>query len=183
MIYVFLANGFEETEAIAPIDILRRAELEVVTVGVGGKTVRSSHGITVTCDITVEEATPENLDMIVLPGGMPGTLNLEKSKYVQEFVDFCTLNNKWIGAICAAPSILGHKGLLDGKSFICYPGFEVSAPNAKYESDKFVVQQGNIITAKGAGVALEFGFKLAECLLGEKRVKLLKAAMECKDLT
>ena len=115
MIYVFLANGFEECEALAPVDILRRGGLDVKTVGVGGKTVSGSHGIPVVCDITEDEAVTDGLEAIVLPGGMPGTLNLEKSNSVQRFIDFAVQNGLIIGAICAAPSILGHKGLLRGK--------------------------------------------------------------------
>ena len=103
MIYVFLAEGFEETEAIAPIDLLRRSGRNVITVGVGNKTIKGSHGIPVTADITAEEISlNDELEMIVLPGGMPGTINLEKSEYVQSAIDYCVKNRKFIGAICAA---------------------------------------------------------------------------------
>ena len=110
MIYVFLANGFEEVEALAPVDMLRRAKQEVTTVGVTGKIVTGSHHIPVTADITAEELQiGGDMDMIVLPGGMPGTLNEEASPVVQAAIDYCVANDRWIGAICAAPSILGHK--------------------------------------------------------------------------
>ena len=125
MIYVFLADGFEEVEALTPVDLLRRSGKDVKLVGVAAKRVTGSHGINVECDITAGEIVlGGDLEMIVLPGGMPGTLNLEKSEVVQTAVDFCYDRNIPIGAICAAPSILGHKGLLQGREAIAYPGFE-----------------------------------------------------------
>lgn len=125
MIYVFLADGFEETEAIAPIDMLRRAKKTVVTVGVTGKIVTGSHGIPVTADITQDEMQlNDELEMIVLPGGMPGTLNEEASEQVQAAITYCAEHDRYLTAICAAPSILGHRGLLQGKHAVCYPGFE-----------------------------------------------------------
>ena len=115
MIYVFLANGFEEIEALAPVDILRRAELEVKTVGVGGKTITGSHGITVTADIEEKDVTTDDMELMILPGGMPGTLNLEKSPIVTTCAEYCAKNDIYLAAICAAPSVLGHLGLLNGK--------------------------------------------------------------------
>ncbi|WP_295085223.1 DJ-1 family glyoxalase III [Ruminococcus sp.] len=162
MIYVFLANGFEETEAIAPIDLLRRAGKKVVIIGVGDNIIVGSHGISVVTDTIAQEVPlTEELEMIVLPGGMPGTLNLEKSKYVQDAIDYCVENNKYIGAICAAPSILGHKGLLKDKNAVCYEGFETQLEGAKI-GDSGVVDDGIFITARGAGVAVDFGLKLVE---------------------
>lgn len=160
MIYVFLADGFEETEALAPVDLLKRAGKEVITVGVTGNVVTGSHGIQVIAD-TNEISLDDSLEMIVLPGGMPGTLNLEKSQCVQNAIDYCVLNNKFIGAICAAPSILGHKGLLKDKKAICYPGFESHLEGAVI-SDNSVEEDGIFITARGAGVAINFGLKLVE---------------------
>ena len=124
MIYLFLANGFEEVEALTPLDYLRRCELPVKTVAVGNRLVTGSHKITVTADLLISEVRPEDAQMIILPGGMPGTLNLEQSAKVQEMIDYCAENGRWIAAICAAPSILGHKGLLHGKRATCYVGFE-----------------------------------------------------------
>ena len=162
MIYVFLANGFEETEAIAPIDLLRRAGKKVVIVGVGDNIIVGSHGITVVPDTIAQEAPlTDELEMIVLPGGMPGTLNLEKSDYVQAAIDYCVTNKKFIGAICAAPSILGHKGLLRGKTAVCYEGFETQLEGAEIGSGS-VAEDGMFITARGAGVAVDFGLKLVE---------------------
>ncbi len=182
MIYVFFADGFEEMEAIAPLDILRRAELEVTAVGVGGKVIRGSHGISVVCDIEATEASLADAEMIVLPGGMPGTLNLEKNEIVQCFIDFCAQNNRWIGAICAAPSILGHKGLLSGRQFTCSPGFETQVGDGLYRAGG-VVLDGRFITAAGAGLSVDFGLALVEALLGKERSDLLRASMQCKDLT
>lgn len=179
MIYVFLADGFEEMEAIAPIDILRRAELEVTTVGVGGKTVTGSHGITISCDIETKDVTTDDIDMIVLPGGMPGTLNLEKDPIVKVCIDYCLNNNKYIGAICAAPSILGHMGALENKNAICFPGFEGELKGATISADS-VCTDGFITTAKGAGVSTDFGLRLAGIMAGEKIEKKLFAAMQCK---
>ncbi len=179
MIYVFLANGFEEMEALAPIDLLRRAEKQVVTVGVGGKVITGAHGIPVTADITASEMVlGGDLEMIVLPGGMPGTLNLEKSIEVQTAVDFCMDREIYIGAICAAPSILGHKGLLEGREAIAYPGFETQMPGAVI-SKYSVCQSGNIITAKGAGVAVDFGLKLVEAAAGAAEARRQRNAICC----
>ena len=179
MIYVFLAEGFEELEAVAPIDILRRAELNVATVGVGRKTVTGSHGIPIVVDVIDCEIAPdENCEGIILPGGMPGTLNLEKNETVQKFIDYAVENNLIIGAICAAPSILGHKGVLNGKKAVCYDGFETQLFGAEI-GDTPVCQDGNIITAVGAGAALEFGFKLTEAFLNSKNANRIKESMKC----
>ena len=179
MIYVFLANGFEEVEALTPVDLLRRAEKEVQTVGVTGRTVTGSHGIKVECDITAGEIVLGNdLEMIVLPGGMPGTLNLERSEIVQTALDFCYDRKILIGAICAAPSILGHKGLLEGREAIAYPGFETQLTGAKISASS-VVQDEFIITAKGAGVAVPFGLKLVEVLCGADRAEKISASICC----
>lgn len=180
MIYCFLAGGFEEMEALCPIDILRRGECEVATVGVGEEIITGSHGVSVYTDIVDSEIVLDsNLEMIILPGGMPGTLNLEKNANVQRAIDFCMENNKFIGAICAAPSILGHKGILNDKEAICFPGFEGQL-NCKTLSKEYVCGDGNIITAKGAGVAQEFGLKLLECVKGSTASKKIKASMQCR---
>ena len=170
MIYVFLANGFEEIEALAPVDILRRAEQEVKTVGVGGKTITGSHGITVTADI----------EMLVLPGGMPGTLNLEKSPIVTACARYCAANGVYLAAICAAPSILGHLGLLEGREAICFPGFEGELKGAKL-SEKPVCVDGSIITAKGMGVATQFGLTLAGLIAGQDTADKIRASIQSVD--
>ena len=178
MIYVFLAPGFEEIEALAVVDVLRRAELDVLTVGVGEDFVIGSHQIPVACDISEKNLIlDEKVDAIVLPGGMPGTLNLEKSQVVQKAVDWAVENNKLVCAICAAPSILGHKGLLDGKKATCFPGFEEELFGAEVSKD-FVVKDGNFITAKGMGSAIEFGLQIAEILTNPLEAKKIRASLQ-----
>ena len=179
MIYCFLAEGFEEIEALTPVDVLRRCGKEVVTVGIGEEIITGAHGISVCTDITEVDLVPnDEIEMIILPGGMPGTLNLEKNRSVQDTIDYCVKNDKYIAAICAAPSILGHKKLLDGKPATCFPGFEEQMGDAVMTGEK-VVAADKIITAKGAGAALEFGLKLAEILCGKPRVEKLAASMQC----
>lgn len=178
MIYVFLADGFEEVEALTPVDYLRRCELEVKTVGVTGRSVRGSHGITVLADILPEDIDPTAAEMIVLPGGMPGTLNLERAPIVQEMIDYCVNRQIPIGAICAAPSILGHKGLLEGKRATCYTGFEEQLTGAEVTGEP-VEADGIFITARGAGVADRFAFKLVETLLSKERADLVRDSVLC----
>ncbi len=181
MIYVFLAEGFEETEAITPIDMLRRAKQNVATVGVTGKVVTGSHGVPVNADITAEELKiGGDMEMIVLPGGMPGTLNEEASDIVQAAIDYCVENDRWIGAICAAPSILGHRGILRGKTAVCYPGFEEALEGAEIGT-KSVVQDGRIITARGAGVAVDFGLALVGVLCGTQTQAQIRASIICDN--
>lgn len=177
MIYVFLAEGFEETEALAPVDLLRRAGKNVVTVGIDGNVITGSHGIPVVVD-TNEITLDDTLEMIVLPGGMPGTLNLEKSLCVQNAIDYCVQNNKFIGAICAAPSILGHKGLLKGKKAVCYKGFENQLDGALIGNGP-VEEDGIFITARGAGVAVEFGLKLVEKAVSAEESRKQRSAILC----
>ncbi len=180
MVYAFLAEGFEETEAIAPIDLLRRAGVHVTTVGVTGKNVTGSHGIPITADITADAFKPAaDIEMIILPGGMPGTLNEEKSDTVQAAIDYCVKNDRWIGAICAAPSILGHKGLLRNRTAVCYPGFEKDLEGAKIGSGG-VARDSKIITARGAGVAVDFGLALIEALVGADLAAQIRASIVCE---
>lgn len=180
MIYVFLANGFEEIEALAPVDILRRAELEVKTVGVGGKTITGSHGITVTADIEEKDVTTDDMELMILPGGMPGTLNLEKSPIVTTCAEYCAKNDIYLAAICAAPSVLGHLGLLNGKETICFPGFEGELKGATI-SEKPVCVDGKIVTAKGMGVAVQFGLTLAGLMVGKDVEKKIHDGIQCTD--
>lgn len=177
MIYVFLASGFEETEALTPVDMLRRCELEVITVGIGGQVVKGSHGISVMTDITDNDISlDDNLQMIILPGGMPGTLNLEASEKVQKAIDYCLENDRYIAAICAAPSILGHKNILINKKATCYVGFE-SQLNGAVVSHEKVCTDGKIITSRGAGTALEFSFEIIKHLISEEKSNILKDAI------
>ena len=181
MVLVFLANGFEEIEALTPVDCLRRCEIEVKTVGVGNRVVTGSHGIKTVADLDdIELTMSPDVQMIILPGGMPGTLNLEKSDTVQYAIDYCVENGIPIAAICAAPSILGHKGILNGKKATCYVGFEDQLTGAEVISDLPAVTDGNIITACGMGAALEFSFEIVSKLISRERAELLMKALNKK---
>ena len=179
MIYVFLADGCEEIEALTPIDVLRRAKKDVKVVGVGKKTIVSSHNIRITCDAETTEVSPnEDIEAVILPGGMPGTKNLEKSPVVQDAIDKAAERNTLICAICAAPSILGHKGLLNEKEAICFPGFEQELTGATI-SKKHVVCDGDFITAKGAGVAVDFGLEIVCQLEGREMAANVRKTIQC----
>lgn len=177
MVYVFLAPGFEEIEAITVIDCLRRCEIDLITVGIGSQLITGSHNITLKTDIIDKDIKlSSNLQMIILPGGMPGVLNLEKSIYLQNAIDYCNNNNLYISAICAAPIILGKKGLINNKLLTCYPGFESYLKDANISSSNIVVHD-NIITAKSASSSFEFSFTIIEMLLGKEKLDSLKAAL------
>ncbi|MDR0992226.1 MAG: DJ-1/PfpI family protein [Ruminococcus sp.] len=177
MVVFFLANGFEELEAIAPLDILRRGGVEVITAGIGGKVITGSHGISVACDKAAEVIFTSEIEGVILPGGMPGTRNLAASQTVEDALAYCARKGLLIGAICAAPSVLGEQGLLDGREATCFPGFEEKLTGAKLSSE-YVVRDGNIITAKGAGVAAEFGFALLTALKDEETAETVRRAMQ-----
>ncbi len=162
MVYMFLADGFEETEAIGCLDVLRRAEVETKTVAIAEKNVTGSHGITVVADITIDEINMDNIDGVILPGGMPGTTNLLADKRVIDAVEFCAKEGKLIAAICAAPMIFGKLGLLKGKAAVCYPGFEEHLEGAEVDGCALVAIDGNVITAKGAGASMLFGARIAD---------------------
>lgn len=169
MIYLFLAEGFEEIEALTPIDILRRAGLEIKTVAVGtSKTVKGSHGIEVVADVLESELGNDVPEVIILPGGMPGTTNLEESETVINTLMSAIINESLVCAICAAPSILGIMGYLKNKKATCYPGFEQYLDGANF-TDERVVRDGNIITAKGMGCAHEFALCIVETLCGKEK--------------
>ena len=166
MVYVFLADGFEEIEALAPVDFLRRAGVTVNTVSLKGKTAIGSHNIEVVADITIDDVIlNEDLEAVILPGGMPGSQNLFDDSRVHKAIDFAIDNNKLVCSICAAPFILGRKGLLKGKNANCFPGFDEELVGANV-INQGVFKDGNIITAQGAGVAWEFGEKIASELVG-----------------
>lgn len=168
MIYLFLAEGFEEIEALTPVDYLRRAGVEVTTVGVGAKSITGAHNITVTADIATQELSADaSFDAVILPGGMPGTLNLENDSTVMHFVNRAFNENKLLCAICAAPSVLGHAGFLNGKRATCFPGFEDDLTGA-VATGAPVEKDGNIITARGAGVAADFAFAIIAAILNQE---------------
>lgn len=177
MIYIFLANGFEESEALVPLDILRRANIGVKTVGIGSNNITGSHGITVVTDTVNKNLSFENLEGIILPGGLPGATNLEADKTVQNAIDYCAQNNLLISAICAAPQMLGHKNLLNGKNAVCFPGFEKELLGANIKNQK-VVRDGNIVTAWGAGAAFEFGFEILGYLTSYETAQKMRESMK-----
>lgn len=179
MIPVFLANGFEEIEALATVDILRRAGVTVVTVGVGGKRIVGAHGIAVDADIEGSELVLDAIEGVVLPGGMPGTTNLEASDMVQTAVESACNRGLLVSAICAAPSILGHGGYLNGKKATCYPGFEQELADAIIINDG-VVRDGNIITASGAGVAVDFALELVRYLVSDEVATAIRGGIQCR---
>lgn len=178
MFYVFLADGFEETEALATLDVMRRAKLDVLTVGVTGEMVTSSHKVTIKADITPDKISLDNIEGVVLPGGMPGTLNLEKADCVINAVKYCYDNDKFVAAICAAPSILGHLGMLKGRKATCFPGFETELEGAEFTA-AHTETDGNVITAKGAGCAVEFGHAIVSAALSKETADSVIEAMQC----
>lgn len=177
MVFVHLADGFEEIEALAVVDVLRRADIAVSTVSVtGARNVRGAHDIVVAADLLFQEADYAECEMIVLPGGMPGTANLAKHEgLIKQIGDFAE-KGKWIAAICAAPSILGKMSLLKGKRATSFPGYEDDMIGAIYTEDR-VVRDGSFITSRGAGTAIEFALKLVEQLKNEQTAAALRKKM------
>ena len=176
MVYMFLANGFEEIEALCPLDLLRRAGVEVTTVGIGGDAVTGAHGITVMADVPDTMYRDSRPEMVILPGGMPGTKHLDASKTVDAALRAAERNGAYLAAICAAPMVLGKRGYLNGKRAICFPGFENELTGATVASER-VVRDGRIITAAGMGVALDFGLALVAALRGEDVANELRRAV------
>ncbi|MBQ7322745.1 MAG: DJ-1/PfpI family protein [Clostridia bacterium] len=178
MVYMFLANGFEEVEALCPLDLLRRAGVEVKTVAVGAPDLRvtGSHGITVVADMAESEFADAAPEMIILPGGMPGSTNLDKSAAVDAALQAAVASDGYLAAICAAPMVLGKRGLLSGKRAICFPGFEEYLQGATVAEEK-VVCDGKCITAAGMGVALPFGLALVSALRGKEAASALHRAV------
>lgn len=176
MVYFFIAEGFEEIEALCPLDLLRRVGIEVKTVGVGAREIVGAHGIKVTTDMLDSEYSDSAPELVFLPGGMPGTLNLAKSDVVASAISDAYKNGSYIAAICAAPMILGQMGLLCGREAICYPGFEDKLTGATI-SEKRVVADGKILTAAGMGVALEFGLLIISILKGRDVADDLRRAI------
>ena len=176
MIYLFLADGFEEIEALFTVDVLRRAGLEIKTVAIGeSRIVMGTHNIPVIADAHINELDSTVPEAIILPGGMPGTTNLEESAEVINAIHLAMQNNSLVCAICAAPSILGIMGYLKGKNATCFPGFEEYLDGATYTNDRVVVD-GNIITAKGMGCAAEFALAIVEAILGKAKADEISAS-------
>ncbi len=178
MIYLFLADGFEDIEALCPLDVLKRGGVNVLTVGVGTDTVTSKSGVKIKCDIGEESVDFTNMEGVILPGGIPGVPNLKKSKAVLDAIKFADENNLLVAAICAAPSILGEMGLLNGKKATCYPGFEETFKESY--TGQSCQRHENYVTAKGAGVSLKFAFELLSVLKGEECATEIAKGMMCE---
>lgn len=176
MVYLFLDNGFEEIEAITVVDILRRAKIGIEIIAIKQKDNIGAHGIKITADKLIDDIKFNEIDMVILPGGMPGTLNLAKSEKLQNCLKYCIENNKKIAAICAAPSILGLNGYLKNKTATCYPEFEDKLIGTKI-STKSYVTDGNITTANGPGSATQFALELVRILKGEDAKANIKTEM------
>ena len=179
MVYLFLANGFEEIEALCPLDLLRRAGVEVTTVGINGaEHVIGSHGICVQTDIPDTLFRDSKPEMIILPGGMPGTKHLDASRTVDAALRSAANTGAYIAAICAAPMVLGKRGYLQGKAAVCFPGFEEYLEGAILQPKGVkVVTDGKIITAVGMGAAVEFGLALVRVLKGDEAANTLRSAI------
>ena len=170
---VFMANGCEEIEALTVVDLARRAGIEVAMISITGeKLVKGAHGIDFNTDIPAEYMDFDMLDGIVLPGGMPGTLNLGANEYVQKIIAQFASEGKLVSAICAAPSVLGEAGLLKGKRATSYPGFEEKLLGAEISTESVVVD-GNIITSRGMGTAIDFALAIIEYMLDKETAEKL----------
>ena len=181
MIIVLLADGFEEIEALTPVDMLRRAGLDVKTVGMNGKIVCGSHKIPVICDLEPSEINKEDVSLVIFPGGMPGSLNLDAHPFTDEIISSVNKNGGRLAAICAAPLVLGRRGLLKGKKATCYPGFENELLEAVAVTDA-VVTDGNITTSRGMGTALAFAKELITLTKSKEEAETIsKSIMEVKD--
>ena len=181
MVYVLLADGFEEVEALTPVDLLRRCDVPVKTVSIRNREVTGARGVTVVADCTEERVTDDlrDMEMLILPGGYPGYKRLEESHFVRDMIRRAEKQDAWIAAICAAPTILGRMLLLMDREATCYPGMEDGLLGAKL-SKKAVCKSGKIITSRSAATAMEFSLVLAETLCGKERMEALKQELACE---
>lgn len=177
MVYVLLADGFEEAEALVPLDLLRRAGIETALVSIGGEQVRSAHEITVNADLLVGQIDMDKAQMLVLPGGSEGVKNLGASATVESLLAAAVERDIWLAAICAAPTLLARLGYLDGSAAVCYPSLFEKMQGAQVKKEQDVVQAGKIITAKAAGVSFDFGLKLVSVLAGADKAQEIQDAV------
>ncbi len=174
MVYMLLGTGFEETEAIAPLDLLRRAGVEALTVGINGKAVSGSHKIVVEADITIGQMDLTDMEMIIIPGGLGGVASLRSSKEALEALKFGWDNGKFVAAICAGPTVLADLGITDGLRATCYPGQEKNMGTALMQENAAVVTDGRLITGTSAGCAISFGLALVEVLKGKEAAETVR---------
>ncbi len=168
MVYMLLGTGFEETEAVAPLDLLRRAGIQILTVGINGKTVYGSHGIGIVADLTLDEMDLTALEMIILPGGLGGVASIRGSQGAMDAISFAAENGKFVAAICAGPTVLADLGITDGRICTCYPGCEGQMGAATTLPHPAAIRDGNIITGASAGCAIPFGLQLISALKGDE---------------
>lgn len=173
MVYMLLGTGFEETEAIAPLDLLRRAGVSVATVGLNGNVIKGSHNIGIEADLEIGELDLTDLEMIILPGGLGGVASIKACAPAMEAVRFAWENGKYVAAICAGPTILASLGITDGKNATCYPGCETQMGTANMVNAA-AVTDGNVITGTSAGCAIPFGLALIAALKGEEEAKRIE---------
>ena len=173
MVYMLLGTGFEETEAITPLDLLRRAGVEVLTVGINGKTVYGGHNIGIAADITLEEMDLTDVEMVVIPGGLGGVASIRACAPAMDALKFANDNGKFVAAICAGPTVLADLGITDGKNATCYPGCEDGMGSANMVEGKAAVRDGRIITGTSAGSAVPFGLALVEALKGAETAEAI----------
>lgn len=175
-ILIPFAEGFEEIEAITCVDVLRRADINVITASLKGNVVEGAHKVEIVTDLSLIDVNTKELNGIVLPGGMPGSINLQNSNEIINIIKELYQDNKLIAAICAAPIVLEKSGVINGRFVTCYPGIEKELKSARYCNDRIVVDE-NIITGKGPGAALEFAVTIVKHLLGNDKAKMLMKSM------
>lgn len=173
MVYLLLGTGFEETEAIAPLDLLRRAGVEVATVGINGKVVYGSHGIGIEADLELGQMDLTSMEMVILPGGLGGVASIKASQAALDAVRFAYENGKYVAAICAGPTILASLGITDGKNATCYPGCESQMGSAIIHENAAAITDGKIITGTSAGCAIPFGLQLIAALKGKEAAEAI----------
>jgi 4-methyl-5(b-hydroxyethyl)-thiazole monophosphate biosynthesis len=173
MVYMLLGTGFEETEAIAPLDLMRRAGIEVMTVGVNGKTVYGGHNIGIEADILIDELNVSDLEMIILPGGLGGVASVRANNDAMNALSWAWKNDKFVAAICAGPTVLADLGITDNKNATCYPGCESGMGKANIIENAPCVRDGKLITGTSAGCAVAFGLMLVEVLKGSETAKTI----------
>ena len=174
MVYMLLGTGFEETEAVAPLDLLRRAGVEIMTVGINGKIVYGSHHIGIEADIELHEMDLTALDMIILPGGLGGVASARASEGAMNALKFAWDNGKFVAALCVGPTVLADLGITSGKQATCFPGCESGMGDACMVSGAATVRDGRLITGTSAGCAIAFGLELIKALKGENEAERIK---------
>ena len=177
MVYLLLGQGFEEIEAVTPVDILRRCGVEVKTVGIGGLYIVGAHGIVVAADCTVDEIDQEKLEMLIIPGGLGGVASISADPDTMAAIGRAYREGKYLAAICAGPTILAAMGITDGKQATSYPGTEAQMGDACYRNDAAVVVDGKVITSRSPGTAMVFALKLAEVLCDGEAVRQVKEGL------